>query len=79
VFLPASAELRDIAERVRRRFHQQSVLTFDYVEHHRHRAGAVEVEVLVSAQSGCATGSWQTKKPAGAFKAVPSRSTDVSF
>jgi hypothetical protein len=39
------AELRDIAERVRRRFHQQSVLTFDYAERRRHGAGAVEVEV----------------------------------
>jgi hypothetical protein len=39
------AELRDIAERVRRRFHQQSVLTFDYAERRRRRAPAVEVEV----------------------------------
>jgi hypothetical protein len=39
------ANLRDIAERVRRRFHQQSVLSFDYAEHRRHSAPAVEVEV----------------------------------
>jgi hypothetical protein len=39
------AELEEIAERVRRRFHQQSVLTFDYAERRRRRAPAVEVEV----------------------------------
>jgi hypothetical protein len=38
-------ELRDIAERVRRRFHQQSVLTFDYPERPRDPVDAVEVEV----------------------------------
>jgi hypothetical protein len=39
------AQLRDIAERVGRRFHQQSVLTFDYAEHRRRSARAIEVEV----------------------------------
>jgi hypothetical protein len=38
-------ELRDIAERVRKRFHQQSVLTFDYPERRRDPVDAVEVEV----------------------------------
>ena len=39
------AELRDIAERVRRRFDQQSVLTFDYPERPWDQVDAVEVEV----------------------------------
>jgi hypothetical protein len=39
------AELRNIAERIRRRFHQQSVLTFDYRERRRGPVDAVEVEV----------------------------------
>ena len=38
-------ELHDIAERVRRRFHQQSVLSFDYREHRGDPVDAVEVEV----------------------------------
>src|SRR5262245_51409913 len=38
-------ELRNIAERVRRRFHQQSVLTFDYPERRNDPVDAVEVEV----------------------------------
>jgi len=39
------AELHDIADRVRRRFRQQSVLTFDYPEHRGDPVDAVEVEV----------------------------------
>lgn len=38
-------ELRDIAERVRRRFDQQSVLTFDYAERPTDRKDAIEVEL----------------------------------
>ena len=38
-------ELDDIAQRVRQRFHQQSVLSFDYREHRRDPVDAVEVEV----------------------------------
>jgi len=38
-------ELHDIAEQVRQRFHQQSVLTFDYPEHPWDPVDAVEVEV----------------------------------
>jgi hypothetical protein len=38
-------ELRDIAQRVRRRFHQQSVLSFDYRERRGDPVDAVEVEV----------------------------------
>ncbi|HEY1277817.1 MAG TPA: hypothetical protein VGF25_23110 [Thermoleophilaceae bacterium] len=38
-------ELHDIAERVRRRFHQESVLTFDYPERRRDPVDAVQVEV----------------------------------
>jgi hypothetical protein len=38
-------ELRDIADRVRKRFNQQSVLTFDYPERRRDPVDAVEVEV----------------------------------
>jgi hypothetical protein len=38
-------ELRNIAERVRVRFHQQSVLTFDYPERPKDPVDAVEVEV----------------------------------
>jgi hypothetical protein len=39
------AELHDIADTVRQRFHQQSVLTFDYAEHRGESVDAVEVEV----------------------------------
>jgi hypothetical protein len=38
-------ELRDIADRVRRRFSQQSVLTFDYRERRRDPVDAVELLV----------------------------------
>jgi hypothetical protein len=38
-------ELHDIADRIRRRFHQQSVLTFDYRERRGDPAESVEVEV----------------------------------
>lgn len=38
-------ELHNIADRVRRRFRQQSVLTFDYPEHPSDPVNAVEVEV----------------------------------
>jgi hypothetical protein len=38
-------ELRDIADTVRRRFHQQSVLSFDYPERRGDPVDAVEVEV----------------------------------
>jgi hypothetical protein len=38
-------ELREIADRVRRRFDQQSVLTFDYPERPTDQVDAVEVEV----------------------------------
>jgi hypothetical protein len=37
-------ELRAIAERVRRRFNQQSVLTFDYLPAHAKRVDGVELE-----------------------------------
>jgi hypothetical protein len=39
------SELRDIAQWVRQRFHQQSVLSFDYREHRGDPVDAVEVEV----------------------------------
>jgi hypothetical protein len=39
------SELRAIADRVRRRFKQQSVLTFDYAERRRDPVDAVEVEL----------------------------------
>jgi hypothetical protein len=38
-------ELHDIAQRVRQRFQQQTVLSFDYREHRRDPVDAVEVEV----------------------------------
>jgi hypothetical protein len=38
-------ELHTIADRIRRRFHQQSVLTFDYAERPRDPRDAVEIEV----------------------------------
>jgi hypothetical protein len=38
-------ELHDIADRVRQRFNQQSVLSFDYREHRRDPVDAIEVEV----------------------------------
>ena len=44
-------ELRAIADRVRRRYHQQSVLTFDYPERRSDSIDAIEVEVPgISAQ-----------------------------
>jgi len=38
-------ELHTIADRIRRRFHQQSVLTFDYAERPRDSRDAVEIEL----------------------------------
>ena len=38
-------QLHEIADRVRRRFHQQSVLTFDYAERRRDPVDSVEVVV----------------------------------
>jgi hypothetical protein len=40
----SAGELRVIAERVRRRFNQQSVLTFDYLPAHAKRVDGVELE-----------------------------------
>jgi hypothetical protein len=45
VDLVSPAQLRDIADTVRREFHQQSVLTFDYPERPHDPVDAVEVEV----------------------------------
>jgi hypothetical protein len=44
-------ELREIADSVRRRFGQQSVLTFDYPERPWHPVDAVEVEACATACS----------------------------
>ena len=65
-------ELRAIADTVRQRFHQQSVLTFDYPDRRSDPVDAVKLEVpgsphpsaaggLRGRQSGRASASWEDR------------------
>ncbi|MGR6997326.1 hypothetical protein ACU686_03165 [Yinghuangia aomiensis] len=65
-----SAQLRDIAETVRKQYRQESVLTFEYLAADAPGAAALIAEVPDSTCGACTTGCSPTRRPATRSTAV---------